>query len=145
MKHILNDLTEQEKNAIREQHTGGMKIINEKFSKLLNSKLGDVKPLVSEQTTNVGQTILVYKDSEQKTTPYKVVIQGQGKKVGYDKMTLEFPGHVVGQSNQVVQIQCSANKLITVYNSNNNVVLQGYNKDVIGKFCSSGSQPTQYN
>jgi hypothetical protein len=49
MKHILNDLTEQEKNAIREQHTGGMKIINEKFSKLLNSKLGDAKPLVAEQ------------------------------------------------------------------------------------------------
>ena len=48
MKHILNDLTEQEKNAIREQHTGGMKIINDKFSKLTNSKLGDVKP-VNEQ------------------------------------------------------------------------------------------------
>jgi hypothetical protein len=23
MKHLLNDLTEQEKNSIREQHTGG--------------------------------------------------------------------------------------------------------------------------
>jgi hypothetical protein len=49
MKHILNDLTEQEKNAIREQHTGGMKVMTEKFSKLLNSKLGDSKPLVNEQ------------------------------------------------------------------------------------------------
>ena len=49
MKHILNDLTDQEKNAIREQHTGGMKVINKNFSKLLNSKLGDSKPLVSEQ------------------------------------------------------------------------------------------------
>jgi hypothetical protein len=49
MKHILNDLTEQEKNAIREQHTGGMKVITEKFSKLTHSKLGDSKPLVSEQ------------------------------------------------------------------------------------------------
>jgi hypothetical protein len=48
MKHILNDLTEQEKNAIREQHTGGMKVMTEKFSKLTNSKLGDVK-LISEQ------------------------------------------------------------------------------------------------
>jgi hypothetical protein len=48
MKHILNDLTEQEKNAIREQHTGGMKVITENFSKLTNSKLGDVK-LISEQ------------------------------------------------------------------------------------------------
>jgi hypothetical protein len=45
MKHILNNLTEQEKNAIREQHTGGMKVMTENFSKLLNSKLGDVKPI----------------------------------------------------------------------------------------------------
>ena len=50
MKHILNDLTEQEKNSIREQHAkGGMKVMNENFSKLLNSKLGDVKPMVNEQ------------------------------------------------------------------------------------------------
>jgi hypothetical protein len=50
MKHILNDLTEQEKNAIREQHAGGMKVMTENFSKLTNSKLGDSKPLVSEQS-----------------------------------------------------------------------------------------------
>jgi hypothetical protein len=49
MKHILNDLTEQEKNSIREQHTGGMKVMTESFSKLVNSKLGDSKPLVSEK------------------------------------------------------------------------------------------------
>ncbi len=51
MKHILNDLSEQEKNSIREQHTGGMKVMTESFSKLINSKLGDVKPLVNEQPT----------------------------------------------------------------------------------------------
>ena len=49
MKHILNNLTEQEKNAIREQHSGGMKVMTEKFSKLTNSKLGDSKPLIAEQ------------------------------------------------------------------------------------------------
>ena len=49
MKHILNNLTEQEKNAIREQHAGGMKVMTEKFSKLINSKLGDSKPLVNEE------------------------------------------------------------------------------------------------
>jgi outer membrane protein OmpA-like peptidoglycan-associated protein len=48
MKHILNDLTEQEKNSIREQHTGGMKVMTENFNKLINSKLGDSKPLVNE-------------------------------------------------------------------------------------------------
>ena len=49
MKHILNNLSDEEKNSILEQHTGGMKVMNEKFSKLLNSKLGDAKPLVNEQ------------------------------------------------------------------------------------------------
>ena len=48
MKHILNDLSEQEKNSIREQHTGGMKVMTENFNKLINSKLGDAKPLVNE-------------------------------------------------------------------------------------------------
>ena len=32
MKHILNNISEEEKNAIREQHTGGMKVMTEKFS-----------------------------------------------------------------------------------------------------------------
>jgi hypothetical protein len=50
MKHILNNLTEQEKRAILEQHTGGMKVMTEKFSKLIESKLGDVKPILSEQS-----------------------------------------------------------------------------------------------
>lgn len=49
MKHILNNLSNEEKNSIREQHTGGMKVVTENFSRLLNSKLGDSKPLVSEQ------------------------------------------------------------------------------------------------
>ena len=49
MKHILNNLSEEEKNSIREQHTGGMKVMTENFSKLINAKLGDSKPLVKEQ------------------------------------------------------------------------------------------------
>ena len=49
MKHLLNDMTEAEKNAIREQHEGGMKVMTEKFSKLVESKLGDVPPIISEQ------------------------------------------------------------------------------------------------
>jgi hypothetical protein len=49
MKHILNDLSNEEKNSIREQHTGGMKVMTENFSRLLNAKLGDAKPLVNEE------------------------------------------------------------------------------------------------
>ena len=55
MKHILNNLTETEKNNIREQHSGGMKVMTENFSKLINSKLGDVKPLVNEQTNDCSR------------------------------------------------------------------------------------------
>jgi hypothetical protein len=49
MKHLLNNMSEEEKNAIREQHAGGMKVMTENFNKLLKSKLGDAKPLVSEE------------------------------------------------------------------------------------------------
>lgn len=52
MKHLLNNLSEQEKNAIREQHTGGMKLSNEKFRNLVEGKLGDVKTLVKESNTS---------------------------------------------------------------------------------------------
>ena len=48
MKHILNNLTEEEKNSIRQQHTGGMNVVNENFNKLIDSKLGDVQPLINE-------------------------------------------------------------------------------------------------
>jgi hypothetical protein len=57
MKHLLNNMTEQEKNAIREQHTGGIKIMTENFSKLLNSKLGDSKPFVNESEAQMINTI----------------------------------------------------------------------------------------
>lgn len=56
MKHILNNLSNEEKNSIREQHTGGMNVMTENFSKLLNSKLGDSKPL-TEQTSMVGNAM----------------------------------------------------------------------------------------
>ena len=49
MKHILKNLTNEEKNRIREQYEGGMSVDTSKFRSLLESKLGDVKPLISEQ------------------------------------------------------------------------------------------------
>lgn len=50
MKHILNNLTEEEKNSIREQHTDTLKVMTENFSKLVESKLGDVRPILNEQS-----------------------------------------------------------------------------------------------
>jgi predicted transcriptional regulator len=49
MKHLLNNLTEEEKNSIREQHTGGMNVVTENFSRLIKTKSGDVKPLINEE------------------------------------------------------------------------------------------------
>ena len=62
MKHLLNDLSEEEKNNIREQHAGGMKVSNARFNTLLETKSGDVKPLISEQgevtqKSNIDQKI----------------------------------------------------------------------------------------
>jgi hypothetical protein len=55
MKHILNNISEEEKNAIREQHTGGMKLNTKKFKQLLETKQGDVKPLLTESNANKSQ------------------------------------------------------------------------------------------
>ncbi len=48
MKHLLNNLSEEEKNSIREQHTGGMEVSNSRFNSLLENKLGNSKPLVEQ-------------------------------------------------------------------------------------------------
>jgi hypothetical protein len=49
MKHLLNNLSEEEKNSIREQHTDRIKIDTSRFKSLMESKLGDVKPLVEQR------------------------------------------------------------------------------------------------
>lgn len=49
MKHLLNNLTQEEKNNILEQHAGGMKVMTENFRKLMNAKHGNSKPLVNEE------------------------------------------------------------------------------------------------
>ena len=62
MKHILNDLSTIEKNSILEQHKGGKKIDTSRFKSLLESKLGNVKPLVNESTVEftdlIGKTVI---------------------------------------------------------------------------------------
>ena len=48
MKHLLNNLSEEEKNSIREQHEGGMRVNPSRFRSLLEGKLGNSKPLVEQ-------------------------------------------------------------------------------------------------
>ncbi len=40
MKHLLNNISEEEKQSILEQHKGGMKVFNENFNNMVNKKLG---------------------------------------------------------------------------------------------------------
>ena len=54
MKHLLNDISSEEKKRILEQHQGGKTIDTSKFKRLLESQLGYVKPLVSEADANTG-------------------------------------------------------------------------------------------
>jgi hypothetical protein len=61
-------MSEEEKNTIREQHTGGMKVITENFYKLLNSKLGDVKPLTEQSASGAAQ-----QGQSVQSTPKKIV------------------------------------------------------------------------
>lgn len=78
MKHILNNLSEQEKNAIREQHTGGMNVVTENFHKLLGSKLGDSKPLVNEQSQTGNDRISnlagIMRTIQTKQVPQQVIV-----------------------------------------------------------------------
>jgi hypothetical protein len=53
MKHLLNDMSSEEKNSILEQHTGGIKIDTSRFRSLLESTLGNAKPIVSEQLNTI--------------------------------------------------------------------------------------------
>ena len=55
MKHLLNNLSEEEKNSIREQHEGGMKLDTSRFRTLLENKSGNVKPLVEEVEDELGE------------------------------------------------------------------------------------------
>ena len=57
MKHLLNGMPEWEKNSIREQYEGKMSIDTSKFRKLMESKLGNVKPLITEEAlkANAGE------------------------------------------------------------------------------------------
>ena len=55
MKHLLNDMSQEEMNSIREQHTGGKKITVENFSNMVNKKLGEVPTILSESESELDE------------------------------------------------------------------------------------------
>lgn len=110
MKHLLNNLSEEEKNSIREQHSGGMKVMTENFHKLVNSKLGNSKPLVSEQILSegvgqnnfkMGQTFdEVHNRAYNMAKEYRTAASGGGAK-NYNSFEFRDP-KVYGLSNSDV-------------------------------------------
>jgi len=54
MKHILNNISQDEKRRILEQHTGGKQLFIENFNKLVNNKLGTVNTLLKEDNIPAG-------------------------------------------------------------------------------------------
>lgn len=51
MRHILKNISEFEKRKILEQYNNSLIIETKKFNTLLNSKLGDVKPILTEENS----------------------------------------------------------------------------------------------
>jgi hypothetical protein len=84
MKHILNNLSNEEKNSIREQHTGGMNVMTESFSRLLNAKLGDSKPLVNEaeEDDDAGVVVDTKKIESEDMKCFTDISAEEAKKVG---------------------------------------------------------------
>lgn len=89
MKHLLNDISQDIKKSILEQHSGGMKINNGNFSKLLNKKRGSVNPLISENEKTVKEE---KKDSITITPKQMKMLHDEGEcKCG--EVTLKFPSY----------------------------------------------------
>jgi len=81
MKHLLNDLSEEEKNRIREQHTGGMKLSIDNFKRLVETKSGDAKPYLNESITGRGLELFIKGERRinQQEPNFRVIITGPVK------------------------------------------------------------------
>ena len=94
MKHLLNDLSNEEKNRIREQYEGGITVDPSRFKNLMESKLGNVKPLISEEPEDTSADYEKYSKLLSGGTSGQTVNNTQSV---YDQWT-KFFGSVSGQS-----------------------------------------------
>ena len=81
MKHLLNNISEEEKNRIREQHEGGMNVSIDNFKTLVETKSGFAKPFINEEldeqinpvSKDGGSKIGNLKDNEVEALAKKIV------------------------------------------------------------------------
>jgi hypothetical protein len=101
MKHLLNDMSSEEKNSIREQHTGGIQIDTTKFKSLLESKLGDAKPILSEQETVDAEAIA----KEDGINPQEVSNMCQSKTVPpiIQNLIDKIPEDIKDEAKQIIK------------------------------------------
>jgi len=115
MKHLLNNISEEEKNRIREQHTGGMRIATDKFKKLVETKQGDVKLYLNEQPLGAssindindiyGKDVNFYSDKANRElisgySPSTIKGFGTNPKGEFD-MFIEFKGSTSGKGQRI--------------------------------------------
>lgn len=133
MKHIFNNLSEEEKNNILEQHAGGKEFIIENFNKLVENKLGDVKPLVNEQG-NLGGTGQQGGGSNQGTGYYKQpVIVDKPKSITLSKDSFKTGSDVMDTTSS--EYQELKKQLTNLLNSKGKI-----NAQVIGSASSVGNK-----
>lgn len=135
MKHLLNNLSQEEKNRILEQHSGGRSIDTSRFKKLLESTLGDVKPLVMEQVTGDtqpgggGETTLT--PLQQATQKWKTAIPNSTL---YNVFSKKTPKYSYLEENQIV-VQILPNQVskdLRMYLDNNKLPYLEYTYDCVG-------------
>jgi hypothetical protein len=134
MKHILNNLSEEEKNNIRKQHTGGMKVMTENFNKLLNSKLGDAKPLNEETNDSMPNSKII---STLNALGFEKKFCNKSSRGQY--------GNAEKDSNYCNQENPEADILITYKSPYNSVVImdvENLNKEVIDNVTPSEIETT---
>lgn len=129
MKHILNNLTEEEKNSIRKQHTGGINLMVENFNKLISSKSGNVKPLVNEQSTSTDESITKwFKEISGKLKGLQI---GAYKLDNSGKPTDDFKSYFIDGVNEPELADIGAENVSSLYDLKNLTVV--LNSHVITK------------
>jgi hypothetical protein len=88
MKHLLNDISQEDKNSILEQHVGGIRIDSDNFSKLLNKKRGNVNTFIVENEKTINE------ETESITiTPKQMKMLHDEGECNCGGITLKFPSY----------------------------------------------------
>ena len=107
MKHLLNDLSESERNRILEQYNNSLIVETKKFDKLTNAKLGNLKPLLSEQE-NVDEK---KKEINQKLNKELIYLKGNFEKYLTPNVKALYDGDKNPKLKENIQINISSIKM----------------------------------